>query len=79
MRSYAMVIEQCRRQSPQHFSQRDKKGSLDQKKRQALRNRIAYVHDQILYIFLRVQAEVTQSIFDRIIKISNKNYNTRKC
>lgn len=79
LRSYAMVIEQCRRQWPQLFSQRDKKGPLDQKKHQALRNRIAYVHDQILYIFLRFKAEVSQSLFDRIVKISNKNYNTRKC
>ena len=29
--------------------------------------------------FLRFKAEVTQSLFDRIVKISNKNYNTRKC
>ena len=79
LRSYAMVIEQCRRQWPQLFSQRDKKGPLDQKKHQALRNRIAYVHDQILYIFLRFKTEVSQSLFDRIVKISNKNYKTRKC
>lgn len=48
---YGAFIEQCRRQWPQHFSQRDKKGTLDQKKRQALRNRIPFVHDQIFYIF----------------------------
>ena len=48
---YGAFIEQCRRQWPQHFSQRDKKGTLDQKKRQALRKRIPFVHDQILYIF----------------------------
>lgn len=76
---YVAFIEQCRHQWPQLFSQRDKKEPLDQKKRQALRNRIAYVHDQILYIFLRFKAEVSQSLFDRIVKISNKNYNTRKC
>ena len=27
--------------------------------------------------FLRFKAEVTQSLFDRIVKISNKNYNTK--
>lgn len=48
---YVAFIEQCRHQWPQLFSQRDKKEPLDQKKRQALTNRIAYVHDQILYIF----------------------------
>ena len=48
---YGAFIEQCRRQWPQLFSQRDKKGPLHQKKRQALRNRIPFVHDKSYLFF----------------------------
>ena len=70
---YGTFIEQCRHQWPQLFSQRDKKGPLDQKKRQALRNRIPFVDDKSYLFFLRFKAEVTQSLFVRIVKISNKS------
>ena len=75
MRSYAMVLLQNNADTngPSFFSQRDKKGPLDQKKRQALRNRIPFVHDKSYLFFLRFKAEVTQSLFVRIVKISNKS------